>query len=73
MRRCDANEHFYDENKHSGCPHCAGVNATVKLDNKKGGDLPKPPKQQPPSGGPKTVGAWVIEKVSQINLKKQYN
>ena len=31
MRRCDANEHFYDENKHSSCPYCTGTrNDTVK-------------------------------------------
>jgi len=24
MRRCDANEHYYDDSKHSSCPFCGG-------------------------------------------------
>jgi hypothetical protein len=64
MRRCDANEHFYDENKHTGCPHCVGLKYsdnksrdTVKVDNKKDKSLPTA-EQQTSSAGSNTIVAW---------------
>lgn len=31
MRRCDANEHFYDETKHSSCPFCATPHSSYTI------------------------------------------
>jgi len=68
MRRCDNNEHFYDENKHSSCPYCTGArdngaktvvyggnksSSTVKIDTPANEELPKNTIAMEPTPTPK--------------------
>jgi hypothetical protein len=78
MVRCDANEHHYDNSKHSSCPHCTsgrGNDDKTSIINRKratgGGSRPTPKdapeketviKDKKQDSGPKTVAPWARKK-----------
>jgi len=78
MVRCDANEHHYDNSKHSSCPHCTSGRGnndkTSLIRGNKTNEAPSKPnveketvRREPlaPSssdGGPKTVAPWMRQR-----------
>lgn len=84
MVRCDANEHHYDNSKHSSCPHCTSGRGnddkTSLIRGNKTNETPSKPnvekeivirKPSIPSssdGGPKTVAPWMRK--GKINNEK---